>query len=254
MIRRLSVRIFCLPLFATAALGASPVSAQMLFPTADQVLSRHEAAVGGRAALDAHTSIRTTGVIIIAGSNIRGTVETFRAKPDKYMEKMTLSDVGEMQKGYDGTTAWVVEMSEPGLLTDADAESMKRLADWHHEFLVSQAIHGARVDTAEFDGQPAWQLTYASGIGEEIRSYFNRETGLRIGEESVLGVGESMTTFGDYKDFGGVRLPTRILTKRASGEMLLNVVTVEFDKVPASAFSLPAAVKAIAKGTGHTPS
>jgi hypothetical protein len=77
---------------------------------------------------------------------------------------------------------------------------------------------------------------------------------LRIGEESVLGVGESMTTFGDYKDFGGVRLPTRILTKRASGEMLLNVVTVEFDKVPASAFSLPAAVKAIAKGTGHTPS
>lgn len=216
-------------------------------PTAEQVLARHEAAVGGKAALDAHSSVRMTGLVIIAIADIRGSIEIIRAKPNKYVEKMSLSQVGDMVKGYDGKTAWTLEGADPGLLTDADADGMKRLADWYHEFTVTQGIRGARVDTAEFEGQPSWVLTYASGLGDEVRAYFNRESGLRIGEESSMAVGQSTMVFGSYKSFGGVQFPTRITTRRGTGEMLINIMTVEFDKVPSSAFALPPAVKAIAK-------
>ena len=216
-------------------------------PTADQVIARHEAAVGGRSALDAHTSLRITGLVIVASADIRGSLEILRAKPNKYVEKMSLSQIGDMHKGYDGKIAWTLESSEPALLTDADAESVKRSADWYHEFIVTQAMRGARVDTSEFEGQPAWRLTYASGLGDEVRAYFNRETGLRIAEESIFGVGESTSIFGGYKNFGGVMFPTVIRSRRGPGEMLVNILTVEFDKVPSSAFALPPAVKAIAK-------
>lgn len=238
--------------FIRTSLGAimlvlSNVAEAQKPPTADQVIARHEAAVGGRPALDAHTSLRMTGVVILSMDEIRGTIEIVRAKPNKYVEKMSLAKIGDMFKGYDGKTAWVIEDSEPALLTDADADGVKRLADWYHEFIVTQAMRGARVDSAEYDGQPAWRLTFASGLGDETEAYFHQETGLRIAEVSQRGVGEAITTFGDYKVFAGVKLPTRIESKRSGGEILMNILTVEFDKVPASAFALPPSVKAIAK-------
>ena len=241
------VRMFrVLTLGAVLAFFAGDVRAQKP-PTAEQVLARHEAAVGGRAALDAHSSVRITGLVIIAVADLRGSLEIIRAKPDKYIEKMSLPQVGDMYKGFDGRIAWVVEDNEPALLTDADAVSMKRSADWYHEFMVTQAMRGARVDSAEFDGERVWQLTYASSLGDEVRAYFSRETGLRVAEESSMGVGEASSTFGAYKAFGGVRFPTTIRTRRGTDEMLVNILTVEFDKVPPSAFALPPAVKAIAK-------
>jgi hypothetical protein len=160
---------------------------------------------------------------------------------------MSLDQIGDIVKGYDGKVAWTLENSDPALLTDADAESVRRAADWTHEFIVTQALRGARVDSSEYDGEPAWMLTYASGIGDEMHVYFSRATGLRIAEESELGVGNATTTFGDYKLFGGVKFPMRITSRRGGGEVVMNFVSVEFDKVPASAFDLPASVKAITK-------
>jgi hypothetical protein len=242
-----------MPVCAAFALGSTAAAAQKP-PTAEQVIARHEAAVGGRAAINAHSSLRMTGIVIVAIADIRGSIEIIRARPNKYVEKMSLSQVGDMSKGYDGKTAWALDASEPGLLTDADAEGMKRMADWNHEFTVPQAMRGAKVDSAEFEGQSSWMLTYASGLGDEVRSYFNRETGLRIGEETSAGVGEATIIYGAYKSYGGVQFPTRITTRRGTNEMLINIVTVEFDKVPPSAFALPPAVKAIAKTDSHTPS
>jgi hypothetical protein len=239
MFRVLTVGAIC-TFFAGAATAQTP-------PTANQVIARHEAAVGGRAALDAHSSLRMTGLVMLAIADIQGSIEIVRAKPNKYVEKMSLSQIGDMLKGYDGKTPWVLDGPDPGLLTDADADAMRRQADWYHEFTVTQAMRGARVDTAEFEGQPSWALTYASGLGDEVRAYFNRDSGLRIGEASSAGVGSATTVFGAYKTFGGVQFPTRITTRRGTSEMLINILTVEFDKVPSSAFALPPAVKAIAK-------
>jgi hypothetical protein len=217
------------------ALGFSVARAQGApekFPTAEAVLARHEAAVGGRAALDAHSSVRITGIVLIAVAEMRGSFETNRAKPNKFVEKMSLTQIGDMYKGYDGRTAWTLDASGPALLTDADAEGMKRMADWYHEFTVTQALRGARVDTA---------------LGDEMHAYFNRESGLRIGEESVLGVGATTITYGAYKSFSGVKFPTVLTSRRRDGEMVMTVTSVEFDKVPAATFTLPPSVKALVR-------
>jgi hypothetical protein len=232
---------------AAAVIATLPVFGAAQSPTAQQILARHEVAVGGRKALEAHSSIRITGIVIIPVANARGSIEIVRAKPNRFVEKLSLTGLGEMYKGFDGKTAWVLEPQGAALLTDADAESVRRQADWYHEFATTQASRGARVDSADFEGQAAWMLTYASGLGDEVRSYFSQQTGLRLGETTHMGVGNTTIVYGAYREFGVIRMPTTITTRSVSGEMHTSIVTVEFDKVPASAFALPPAVKAIAK-------
>jgi hypothetical protein len=52
-------------------------------------------------------------------------------------------------------------------------------------------------------------------------------------------------TMADYKEFGGLRLPTRTTLKMAGLEQILIVQAVEFDTVSRSAFDLPADIKTL---------
>ncbi|HYV97523.1 MAG TPA: hypothetical protein VE967_08730 [Gemmatimonadaceae bacterium] len=235
----------CCLVAAMASLAFAPRASSQRLPSADSILAAHDAAVGGRAALDKHTTLRLTGTVDIPDSDLHGTVEILRGKPNWYVHRMSLTGVADVTTGYDGTTAWEISQSGPALLTDSDADDVKRLADWYFEFAVPQAIHGARVDTADFEGTPAWRLTYAATLGVEISSYFDRATGLRIGQTSSGAGDETTVVLGDYKTFGGVKVATRVVTRARGTERVITYTTVEFDKVDASAFALPPAVKAL---------
>lgn len=244
-----ALRRFCLVAGAVACAAVPRPSALRAQrpPTVQALLDAHEKALGGRAALDKHESLRLSGRVEIEAADLRGTIEILRAKPDRYVQKISLNRVGELRKGFDGTVAWVIEPSGPALLTDIDAELMRIQAGWHHEFTVTQALRGARVDSAEFEGVRVWRLTYATSLGVEVHAYFDRETGLRVGEAWTTSAGETTMLQGEYKVFGGVKLPTRIVTRATIGEMVITIETAEFDRVDAAAFVLPPAVKAIAR-------
>ena len=214
-------------------------------PTADSVIARHEAALGGRETLDRHASVKLTGTVEFEAAGMRGTIEILRAKPNRFVQKMSLDRVGDVLKGFDGTVAWEVERNGAALLTDADAATIKAQADWYQEFAETQALRGARVDSAEFEGHAAWRLTYASTLGLEVHSYFDRESGLRIGESWTGSAGETTLVQGDYKIFGGVKIPTRIANRSRLGEMVITIESVIFDGLAPEAFALPPAVKAL---------
>jgi hypothetical protein len=214
-------------------------------PTAESIIARHDSALGGRKTLDTHSSAKLTGTVDIASAGLRGTIEVLRAKPNRFVQRISLNRVGELLKGFDGTVAWQLEPSGAALLTDADAEILQAEADWYQEFHVPQALRGSRVDSAEFDGRAAWQLTYASALGVEVHAYFDRDTGLRIGESWSGTVGDMTMTQWDYRVFGGVRIPTRVTNRSRIGEMIITIESVEFDHLATDAFALPPAVKAL---------
>jgi hypothetical protein len=212
-------------------------------PSPMELLARHELATGGRTALDRHSSVRMIGTVDIGGGELVGTVEILRAKPDKFVQKMHLARLGDIWRGFDGKVAWVIEMSTPGLLTDTDAQSMRNHAQWHHLFLAPIGLQIGRVDSTEFEGQPAWKVTFAGELGVEVQTYFSRATGLRVAQV----MGDNATIESDYREFGGVKMPTRIVTRSVAGEMVMVIDKVEFDKVVPAAFELPPAIRAIAK-------
>ena len=51
----------------------------------------------------------------------------------------------------------------------------------------------------------------------------------------------------DYKDFGGVKMPTKRVQKLPMGDVEMDITAVEFDKVDPSIYALPDAVKALVK-------
>src|SRR5262245_39771765 len=83
----------------TAAPTATPVTDSATpvdtTPSPGVLLARHEQALGGREALDKHSSLRMTGTVEIDGA-LTGTVEILRGKPNKLVHKLTLERVGEL--------------------------------------------------------------------------------------------------------------------------------------------------------------
>lgn len=242
---RVGVRAVVVAVVVAATATATALAAQT--PSPGELLARHELALGGREALDKHSSLRLTGVVELDGGALKGTIEILRAKPDKFVQKMTLERVGDLWTGYDGKTAWTLELSVPALLTDTDAASVRSHAQWDHDYLAPVALYVGRVDSAEFEGEPAWRVTFASELGLEVQSFFARSSGLRTGVVTNTLTGVSTALYGDYAEVEGVRVPRRRVTRGDSSEVVIRIEKVEWDNVPASALELPSAVKAIAK-------
>ena len=85
----------------------------------------------------------------------------------------------------------------------------------------------------------------------EALVYFDSATGHRAGQtltQKMNGQDVPMTlVMSDYKEFGGVQLPTKRIQKLPMADIVMQVQSVEFDKVDPSTFVLPDAVKALVK-------
>src|SRR5688500_15876101 len=95
-----------LAIFAVLAVRAPGVTAQQALPSAESLAARYIKAIGGREAIQRHTSTRVVGTVAVPASGITGTFEAFAAKPDKMFLKITLGGMGESLEGFDGRVAW----------------------------------------------------------------------------------------------------------------------------------------------------
>ncbi len=228
---------------AAIAVLQVPAGAQRA-PTAQQVLDRHEAAIGGRAALEKHSTMRIT-TTFSANDSVLARFEIVYGKPFRYAETLRLSDGKVVRRGYDDGIAWTVGEAGAEIFTDEDAEAMKRSADWFREFSVPQAMRGAHVDSAEFEGKRAWRLTYALTIGLDVATFYDRITGLKLGETRATPAGEVTRSWGEYKSFDGFKVATRVVVHSIDGEFVTATDSVQFDKVDPKALAVPPEVRAL---------
>src|SRR5688572_10298248 len=116
-----------------AVLAASPQQspADAPLPPAQTIIDRHIEAVGGRAAIKAHKSVKATGSISVPSNGMSGTIEAYAARPNKTRNNTTLAGIGEMSDGYDGTVAWsITPMTGPMLATGEELDQKKFEADF----------------------------------------------------------------------------------------------------------------------------
>ena len=62
-----------------------------------------------------------------------------------------------------------------------------------------------------------------------------------------MGAVPTTTTFRDYQKFGTLMYPTKVVQSLLGIEQVVTFTSYEFDTVPASAFALPAVIKALIK-------
>ena len=235
------------------ALAAPPrrAAAQAL-PSATSLLARHDAAVGGRAAMDKHTSMHLVVNITIPAANVSGTMETFHSKPNLFLSKQVIGG-GEVLSGFDGTTAWtIVPGQPPQLLDSATTAEVKGQADFFGDYYDPSRVKSAEtMEVADFEGKRCYKVKIVHKDDTETLVYLDSATGLRVGQsESAKMMGQEIQRtllMSDYKDFGGVKMPAKRVQKLPVAEIVMQIQSVEFDNVNPSTFALPDAVKALVK-------
>jgi outer membrane lipoprotein-sorting protein len=232
------------------AMPAHSAGAQAL-PSAKALIEKHDAAVGGRAAMDKHTSVHETVAIAIAAANLTGTIDVYHSKPDLFLTKTSLPQ-GEVIGGYDGKIAWSLTPQGAQLLDSASAAPVRGQADFFGDYYNPARTRTAEtIDISDFEGRRCYKVKIVHTDNTESMIYFDSATGLRAGQSDVAkAMGQDVQTMqlmSDYKDFGGVKMPTRRVTRLPMYEVVLTVTLVEFDKVDPAVYALPDAVKALIK-------
>lgn len=252
----MSIRRTLVALVALVAASLVPaMAAAQALPDGKALVAKHVAVIGGREAMDKHTSLHQTGTFSMPAMGIEGPIHLYRAKPALLLQQITLGSFGEMMQGFDGTTAWAIQpMQGAVVMSGEQAAAVKQQADFFADFPdPSRYTTIETVALEDFEGRKCYRVKMirVDGGGEAMQ-FFDAETGLAAGvtrsiENPQMGKIDITAVLSDYKDQGGVLMPTKMIQKTPQGDVVLTFTAYEWDKVEAKIFELPDAVKAMVK-------
>ena len=237
------------PLYAQAPAKTETVSE---LPDAREIINRHITAIGGREAILAHKSMHATGTLSVPASGISGPMEIFgAASPDRVIVKTTVAGIGEIFEGFDGSHGWSMSpMTGPMLKVGKELTQTKLDADFYSELRDPAKYPSVKtIEKTTFDGRPCYKVSVKRIDGVEDLDFYDVATGLRAGSintrESPMGTMTMTSIEGGYKKFGKLTQATTVTQQVMGIEQKIILDTVEYDKVEASAFEPPAAIKAL---------
>lgn len=215
-------------------------------PSAREILGKMVKALGGEKAIRKHTTRTMTGKLDVGGM-MQGTLEIRAAKPNFFTMTMTLEGMGEIRTGYDGRTAWRVDpMHGAGILEGEELASMLRQADFYSSLHYERNSRSIEVTgRAEFEGQDCYELKIADKSGEVRSLFIDSQSFLVAGTRSVrdfpmIGKAQITITQSEYKEFDGVKIPTRSKQRIADvQEITTTIESVSFEPIPRSLFDVP---------------
>jgi hypothetical protein len=243
-------------LFIAAALIAAFVH-QASAQTADEIVERSLAAAGGRAAHAKLRSRRATGTIALGtpAGEMSGTVEMLNEAPNKAraLIQVDLSSLGvgkvTIDQRFDGLSGYVLDsMNGNREITGNQLETM-RGGSFPNPLLNYKQL-GATVTLAgkeKVGDRDVHVLIYEPTSGSPTRFFIDAETYAVLKVVVKLDVPqfgeiEQTTTFADYRDVDGVKLPFRLQTTSSVQNFTITFISVEHNvPIDPALFVKPAA-------------
>jgi outer membrane lipoprotein-sorting protein len=224
-----------LAIAALLTLSPSSVMAQ----TADEIVEKHLAAIGGREALQRIRTRVSTGTVTVetAVGQIPGTVEASAKAPNKSRSLVTL-DLSSLGAGkmvndqrFDGTTGYVIDTLNGNRdITGAQLEALRN--NGFPTIWLDYRGRGLTIALAGQEtlaGRPAHVLEVTPKIGPRARAWVDAET-LMLVKTSVpfdptpAGPVEQVTEFGDFRTIDGVKVPFSVRST-TGGQTVAAVLT-----------------------------
>jgi len=216
------------PMIAAMALilWAVPTFAQ----TADEIIEKHLAASGGRAALGKVTSRVSTGTISLTTpvGELKGTIELYQKLPNKSrtLVKIDATAIGGGQitsdQRFDGTSGYVIDSFNGNRdITGDQLEAMKSgsfptpFLNYKESGMVVTLGNREKVDTRD-----AYMIQLTPKVGPGVKAFFDAEnfmlvkTILTINVPQLGGPIDQVVEFSDFRDVDGIKIP--YLTKSSN--------------------------------------
>ena len=246
-----SAHQFLLALVTLGAPVALTAQSGESLPSARTLIDKHIAAVGGREKLLAHQSATVKGAFEVPAQGISGTYVLHSARPNKLLMTITVPGIGDIASGYDGTVAWSDNpMQGARVLEGKELESMKESTGSDAELRDPSVITSAEtVEKTTMGAQSCYKVKLVWKSGRTSYDCYAVDNGLRVAtsaqQETQMGAIDVSTTLADYKDFGGVKRPSKMTQEMMGVQQVMTVSSVEYDTVPAGAFDLPKGIRAL---------
>ena len=227
--------------------------------TADEVIDKYLAAIGGRAALGKVTSRTTTGTMTLStpAGDISGPVEMLNQQPNKsrMLMKMDLTSLGAgpmvVDQRFDGTSGYVLDTLQGNRdITGNQLENMKNGA-FPNPFL-NYKERGVTVELAgkeKVGEREAYVLIFKPKSGSVGRQFIDAESYLPVKVVAKIdipqvGEVEQTTEFFDYRDVDGIKIPFTVKATSAVQRFTITITKVEHNvKIDETLFTRPAADK-----------
>jgi hypothetical protein len=235
------------------AAGAAGAAAQDL-PAADAVLARYQQAVGGADVLAAHSSMHSRGELSMPAQGLTADFEAFSARPNRSAMRVSIAGFGEIRSGFNGDVAWSLNpMEGPRVMEGKEKAQAAEESIFDSSLRLPSLIVGAEtVERTKLAGRDCLKVRISWKSGRETHDCYSEETGLLVGaiatQESNMGVLESVTLYDNYREFGGVQMPTRVTVQVMGMEQIISIREVTFDSVDEAAFTPPAEIRALVGG------
>lgn len=210
--------------------------------TADEIIEKSIAAMGGRAALANVKSRQMTGSLLLGtpAGDIQGTIEILNAAPNKARTviKADLTSLGAgpllIDQRFDGTKGYVIDTLQGDReITGQQLDTMKANA-FPHPFLNYKEM-GASVQLtgkAKVQDKDAFLLTFQPPSGPPIKQYVDATTFLPLrtvirATVPQFGELEQNADPSDYRDVDGVKVPFRLRIESSVQGLTMTFTKIE---------------------------
>lgn len=223
-------------------------------PTADQLIDKYVAALGGADAINKVTSRVEKGNIAFAGGGTP--IEIYAKAPNKRIS-ITKSANGESATAFDGTIGWMGGGRGPRVMNPTETLASKMDADIHFATDIKTNLSRVRAGRPEKIGDVEMYTVVGLAVDQTpVRLYFDEKTGLltRLIRYTPTAFGRLPTQidYADYRDVDGVKVPFRWTLARVNGRFTIQIDTAQ-QNVPIddAKFAMPAAGAAGQGGPQH---
>jgi photosynthetic reaction center cytochrome c subunit len=219
---------------AAAAAGLEEAAeSKSTLPSADQILDKYLAAVGGADALQKIKSRVEKGTIDVAGTKIP--IDVYSEAPDKRVSISHLQN-GSSITAFNGQAGWLTIPHGVHMMTGPEREAARIDAQLYLPLKLKEMYKELRVRPGEeIDGHSTYLLMAREPNRPMLRLYFDQQSGLLLRQlrltETPLGRNPAQVDYADYRDADGVKIPYRWTLTRPNGSFTITVNQVQ-DNVP----------------------
>jgi hypothetical protein len=204
-------------------------AAAAVLPSAQAILDKYLAAVGGAAALEKIKTRVQTGNIEVADKKYP--IEIYSQAPDKRVSISHLPS-GPSVTAFNGEAGWLSTPNGIRRMSPAEQQAARIDAELHFPLRLPQMYQQFEVGSGEvIDGKATYLVSAKGTDTPALRLYFEQESGLLVRSirfaETPLGRNPTEIDYEDFRVADGVKLSYRWTLARPNGRFTIQIDAVK---------------------------